>query len=404
MDEIELSLMNYVGYQPEVAIRPLLDQFESLHHCRVKVRTISWDTGRRELVEIALHGKGPHVSEIGTTWCPGFISMQALRPFAPDEIESFGGSTAFFPSSWQTARLSGVDQRMWAIPWLAAVHSTYYRRDLLEQAGIDEKQAFLSPSHLLQTLQRLQACGVPIPFAIATRNLLPPSLHNLASFVWAAGGDFVARDGTRTLFHLPETRTGVRTFLELGRYLSAEVLHLDQIQSEALFWQERAAVTFGWEQPLKVILEKFATPCVMANLGTALIPGVSFVGGSNLVIWRHVAFSHERLALELVRFLTSQQAQRTYNPRIGLLPVRPDVLQDVPFTTDPSYPVLLQGLKTGRSFPVIPQWGIVEDRLMTALSQLWETVLARPEQNLDAVIVEQLEPIGERLDLMLRPA
>jgi multiple sugar transport system substrate-binding protein len=106
----------------------------------------------------------------------------------------------------------------------------------------------------------------------------------------------------------------------------------------------------------------------------------------------------------LVRVLTSQQAQRAYNTKVGFLPVRPDVLQAPPFNTDPFYQVLVQGLETGRSFPAIPRWGIVEDRLMHALSNLWEIVLAHPEQNIDAIIVEELDPIVERLDLLLRPA
>jgi len=49
--------------------------------------------------------------------------------------------------------------RVRMIPWLAALQIMYYRRDLLKNAGVDEKTAFLSPAQLVQTLKRLRAGG-----------------------------------------------------------------------------------------------------------------------------------------------------------------------------------------------------------------------------------------------------
>lgn len=402
MEEIELSLMNYAGYHPEVEIRPLLDQFESEHRCRVRVKMIQWETGREELIQFALYGTGPAVSEIGTTWCPSFIAMQALRPFTPSELAALGGEAGFFPSSWQSCKLLD-DNRMWAIPWLASVRFLYYRKDMLQKAGVDEKTAFLSPAHLIETLKQLQSHGIQIPLTMTTPGLIHVSLHYMASFVWGMGGDFIARDGKSTLLKAPETRAGLRTFLELAQYLAPEARDLSEDQTQALFWQGQAAMMFGWQAPFMATLEKLAAPHVLANLGVAVSAGKPFVGGSNLVIWRHIAFSQEKLALDLVRFLTDNQVQRTYNPKIGLLPVRPVVVQAPPFSTDAFHEVLMQGLETGRSFPAITHWAIVEDRLMQLLGQLWKEVMANPNQDIDALIAAQVDPLARRLDLLLTP-
>ena len=292
---------------------------------------------------------------------------------------------------------------MWSIPWLAAMRAIFYRRDLLEQAGVDEKTAFLSHPQLIQTLERLRASSIPTPLVLNTRNIFSPSLHNLASWVWEAGGGFVSKDGTRTLLNLPETRAGIRAFLELGQYLSPEARGLDGPQSEALFWQGQAAVSLSWQVPLLTNLGRFAAPHVIANLGVAPTPGVTFIGGSNLVVWRHIAPSHESLAMDLVRFLTSQQVQSSYTSQVGFFPVRPEVLQAPPFGTDSFYQFLIQGLKTGRTFQAIAQWGLIEDRLLRALGQLWENVLAHPEGDIDAIIAEQLDPLAQRLDHLLQP-
>ena len=43
MEEIELSIMLH-GLDPAGDLRPLLDQFGAQHHCRVRVKVLSWDT------------------------------------------------------------------------------------------------------------------------------------------------------------------------------------------------------------------------------------------------------------------------------------------------------------------------------------------------------------------------
>jgi len=63
----------------------------------------------------------------------------------------------------------------------------------------------------------------------------------------------------------------------------------------------------------------------------------------------------------------------------------------------------VQSLNTGRSFPAIKQWAIVEDRLMQALGPLWEAVLAHPGGDIDAIIAEHLDTLARRLDLVLQP-
>jgi multiple sugar transport system substrate-binding protein len=280
----------------------------------------------------------------------------------------------------------------------------YYRRDLLEKAGVDEKTAFRSHSHLIKTLKKLQASGISTPLVLATKNIAPPGLHSLASWVWGAGGDFVSADGNSTLLNQPEMRTGLCNFLELSRFLSPQARGLVAAQSEALFWRGEAAISLSFQPPIMAVLKGLADPKVITNLGVTSVPGVTFIGGSNLVIWRHTPLAHETLAMDLVRFLTGQQAQINYNTKIGFFPTRPDVMQNPPFSTDPFHQVLMKGLNSGRSFPTITQWAIVEDRLLHVLGQLWEDVLSQPDREVDAIIADRLDQLARRLDMMLRPA
>ena len=121
----------------------------------------------------------------------------------------------------------GGDQRLgepalpWAVPWWADTRVIYYRRDLWAQAGVDMTQAaFDTPEHLTQTLGQLQAAGVPIPWVVPTHQSRM-TVHNVAGWVWGAGGDFVADDGRHVVFEQPEAQAGICAYLDLARFLAA---------------------------------------------------------------------------------------------------------------------------------------------------------------------------------------
>jgi multiple sugar transport system substrate-binding protein len=139
-----------------------------------------------------------------------------------------------------------------------------------------------------------------------------------------------------------------------------------------------------------------------SQVRTALPPGVPFVGGSNLVIWRHSR--QEKLAFELVKFLTSQASQVAYSTYARSLPVRLDALSNPPFSTDPLYKSIAEALKSGRSYQVNRLWGMVEERLIAELNQIWSELFADPGIDLDALLDQHLQPLAERLNDVLSSA
>ena len=396
MPEIELSLM---AHGPDTAsdLRPFLAQFEDEHHVQVKTHALPWETGWTELVKFALYGHGPDVSEVGSTWVGNLAATNALRPYSVREMAAVGGRYAFLHPSWQSGFLTGEPQ-MWAIPWLANVRFVYYRRDWLQQAGIDPRTAFQSPQQFEATLQQLQAAGIARPWVIPTRDTVN-TLHTAALWVWGAGGNFTDLEGKRTSFNEPPARAGLRAYFELARYLALAARNLNTDQADELFLQGQAAITISDPGLLHALQHGQATPETSANTCTALPPGVPFVGGSNLVVWRHTR--QEKIAADLVRFLTSLTVQIGFSPQVRGLPVRLEALERPPFSTDPLYTPIVDGLKTGRSYKVDRLWGLVEDKLVAELNQIWQEIFTQPNLNLDAALDEHLGPLSERLDATL---
>ena len=140
-------------------------------------------------------------------------------------------------------------------------------------------------------------------------------------------------------------------------------------------------------------------PEVSANWGTAALPAPCFVGGSNLVIWKHTR--HERAAVELVRFLLSEAVLVQANRAMATLPPLSAMLDSPEFTHDPMREVMAQAIKTGRSYPAFRLWGIVEDRLVNTLLSIGAEVLAHPDRDVVDVIEQQIKPLAQRLSLTL---
>ncbi|HEY4689495.1 MAG TPA: extracellular solute-binding protein [Anaerolineae bacterium] len=392
MVELELSVM-VDAPNPVESLQPLLDQFEAQHGIRVRVTVLPWKNAWSELVRVALYRHGPDVSQIGSTWVSNFVAMHALRPFTQQELAAMGGESAFLPAAWQSGSPSG-EADMWAVPWLTDTRILYYRRDLLARAGVDERTAFGSADALEQTLRRLQAGGVSGPWSASTQRATT-HIHSVASWMWGAGGDFVSADGKRILFNQKEALAGIRAYFALHRYLPPQARHLSDAQANDLFNQGQAAVMSSGPWEARLLEANTVAPSMATNVGTALVPGTPFVGGSNLVVWGHTR--QEQAAVELVRFLTSLEAQIAYTQHIYIPPARLNALTAPHFTDNPLYRVLADALRKGRAFPSIPSWGLLEEELNAAFFRIWSNVSADPDIDLDAVIGEHIEPLAYRL-------
>ncbi len=388
--EIEFSIMASTAE----GIQPLLAQFEAETEVRVNVRLLAWDTAWSTFVRSALYGDGPDLSEIGTTWVGDLVGMNALRPFTAGDLAFIGKRESFFAPAWKTATQSG-DSRVWAIPWLSGARLVYYRQGLFEQAGLDPLQSFASNAALETTLRRLHERGVAFPWTIPT-GLTHTTLLNIASWVWAAGGDFLSEDGRVTRFMEPAALEGMEAYFRLANYLREDVRSLNGLEPDAWFLgNSHTAMTMSgpWlfcSSPERMRSEQIAV---------ALPPGPSFVGGSNLIVWKHCR--NPEMAVKLIHFLTRIPALASYGQAVGLLPAKLAGLQTEPYASDPSWQTAVRGLVSGRSFPTIRLWGLVEDRLASVFRNVWSDLLSGPGVEPRAALARHLSPLAQRLDPLL---
>jgi multiple sugar transport system substrate-binding protein len=393
MKEIEFSVM-YHNDQSTAALQNLLNEFEGATRIHVNLRVLDWSDAWTELIKVALYKQGPDVSEIGSSWLGDFARMLALYNFSSVDVRSFGGSESFLPANWSSASQLEANES-WGIPWVADTRVIIYRRDILHQAGIDEQAAFQSHASLVETLEKLQLSGISQSWTVPTHRSRM-TLHNIASWVWGAGGSFLSPDGKRTNFASPASLQGLTEYFSLSRFMDTLNKDLNDTQSDALYATGKAAVTISgtW-----LLTDQTSDPHVLANTGFASPPGVPFVGGSHLVLWRHTP--HLSSALELIRYLSQPDIQTAYCKAIGLLPTRLDALASPAYHEHPSYHRLVDRLKSGRSFRTLPLWGMVEDKLTASLSQVWIDLMNDPSLDISQTVSLIIQPLSRRLNIAL---
>jgi multiple sugar transport system substrate-binding protein len=364
------------GPSPDQVVRREVERFHRLHpNITVKATKLDWPGALTRLTTAAASGSGPDVSQLGTTWVGSISSLGGLRPFSEAELSWIGGREAYLPASWTSTKLLGQNE-VTAVPWFVDIRAVFYRTDVVRELGIDPAKAFADWRSFAATLdriasnRRMAALGQP---GKADWNVV----HNVAPFVWAAGGDFLSEDGTRATIAAPTALDGVDYYQKLvAKYDSRAVLRGTYTEARQAFIDGRVAV-------LTDAPESVATFQAAAKLkgrwATAPMPAgphgrFTFLGGSNLSVWK--ASKHPEAALEWVRFLTGEESQRRYVSGIGLWPARLSATIKAPFGSDPAYRAFIAQVPNGRQYPAVAAWNGIEVALHKAFGTMWDRVLA----------------------------
>lgn len=76
-------------------LQQILREYEARQGLKIELMVQEWPTAWSELTTFATYRRGPDVSVVGTTWITTLEAMQALRPFAPAEIDRLDRAETF---------------------------------------------------------------------------------------------------------------------------------------------------------------------------------------------------------------------------------------------------------------------------------------------------------------------
>lgn len=354
-----------LGREGEVVKELVVDFEREYPDIKVRVQQLPWSAAHEKLLTAHVGDVTPDIAQLGNTWVPEFVALNALEPLTAYSASSTTlKPEAFFPGIWATNVLGDTT---FGIPWYVDTRLLFYRTDLLREAGITTVPTTWSGWRTaMEAVQRRQpTLKEPRMYGA----FLPINEWNVPVILGLQAGSSLLRDDdTRGAFSQPEFKRAFTFFTDLyrdglaPRFGSNDVANLYQEFERGLFvfyisgpWQ---IGEFTRRMPPEMA-DKWATAAMPGP--TEGVPGVSLAGGSSLVIFRES--KQKDAAWKLIEFLSRPEQQARFYALTGDLPSRPDAWQQAKLADAPRTRAFYQQLFHVMPTPKIPEWELIATRV-----------------------------------------
>ena len=146
-------------------------------------------------------------------------------------------------------------------------------------------------------------------------------------------------------------------------------------------------------------------PAARNNVGVAPMPagpsgkGFTFVGGSNLMMFKNT--KHPNEAWALMKYLSGDAVQKEYANLMGMFPARLAPQKQVG-QTDPDHEAFYSAIQQGRTYAPIPQWAQIENAYKNRLGAILDSAAGEGKAPYSARSLEaQLKVAAKEADALL---
>jgi multiple sugar transport system substrate-binding protein len=375
-----------MGREGEV-VTALLPEFERTHPgIRVAVQQLPWTAAHEKLLTAFAGDATPDIAQLGNTWIAEFVALGALQPLDASIRASSVDPHDFFAGIWDT---NVVATQTWGVPWYVDTRLLFYRRDVLEAAGIASVPG--SWSEWTRTLAAVKARAGPGRYAI----LLPMNEVEPLLALALQQDDPLLRDGERYgNFESAGFRRALDFYVDMFRRGYAPPVTAAQLSN---VWNEFGRGTFAFyiSGPWNIgEFERRLPPAVQSTWATAPLPGpdgpgASIAGGSSLVVFR--ASKVKDAAWQLVEYLARADVERRFRELTGDLPPRRSAWSDPGLSADVHARAFRDQLERVKPAPKVPEWERIADEMRLVAERA-----ARGEWTVDEA-VRELDARADRI-------
>ena len=355
-----------MGYEGEV-VAQLLPEFERRNPgIRVDLQQLPWTAAHEKLLTAFAGDALPDVVPLGNTWIAEFAALDALEPL-DDRIAASPGFARedYFPGAWDTGVVEGAT---YAVPWYVETRVPYYRRDLLQAAGVASPPADWTAWRAAMVAIKRQA-GADRYAVLLPLNEFEPLL-NLA----VQQPDPLLRDNGR---YGNFRSAGFRRTLAFYQSLFDADLapRMDNTRISNV-WDEfgRGFFAFYISGPWNIAEFRKRMPEHLKDAWMTMPlpgpegPGASIAGGTSFVVFRQS--QHKEAAWTLIEYLSAPAQQLRLHALTGDLPPRRSPWATPALANDPYARAFRDQLERAVPAPKVPEWERIAQEMRLVGEQL----------------------------------
>jgi multiple sugar transport system substrate-binding protein len=333
----------------------LIDRFNKQHkgEFQVTYREMPSDTGQYyDKLQTEMQAGGGQIDVIG-----GDVIWTAQLA-APGWIVDFAD---YFPKSDWNKFLNGpmdsltYDDTVWGMPWYTDAGMLYYRKDILDDAGVSPPKTWGELKEMAPQLA--EESGLKYGFVFQGSEY-EGGVCNGLEYIWTHGGDVVdPNDPNKVVADSPETIAGLETMQSMVKSGASPlaVSTYTEEETDPAFLGDQAVFARNWPymyalaaDPAISKIDPEQIAVAPLPLGDPNLPLVCCLGGWNLLI--NAASDVQEESWEFIKFLDSEKSMKYRAVEATLLPTRkslyddPEVVEGIPvielgkeaiFTTKP---------------------------------------------------------------------
>jgi len=380
------------------AVQALLPAFEQAHpDITVRVQQLPLSAAHQKLLTAYAGGSMPDLMQLGNTWLPEMVALNALEPLDARVARSAEIQPAdYFDSIWATNRIDG---RLYGVPWYVDTRLLFYRVDLLRQAGFDHP-----PRDWAEWRRMLAALSDPAAHRYGI--LLPTNEYEQLMSLALQQPDPLLRDGNR--YGNFESAGFKRA---LAFYVDTFRLHQAPAISNVVAgnpWEEfgRGVYAFYFSGPWNIGEFRSRLPASAQDTWDTVPlpgpdgPGVGAAGGASLVIFR--GSPHKNDAWALIQYLSEPTVQRRFYELVGDMPPRRSAWEGGALSRDPKAQAFRIQLEHVRPTPPVPEWERIANEMQLAAARViageWtiDQACAELDHRVDAILEKRRWVLDQR--------
>jgi multiple sugar transport system substrate-binding protein len=355
----------------------LITDFETEYpEVTVNLTPVPWDQAVTKLQTAVAGTETPDVTQMGTDMMAQFVSSGAM-----EAVPANFTADTYFESAWNTGVIDGT---AYGVPWYVETRVLYERSDLADEAGLSEPPA--SWDDLKAAAVALKDGGAEWGVSLGVKNA-----QEYLPYFWSNGGTILNDDGTFG-FDSPEAieaLTFYDSFFEEGLAQDNPAANFDLTPAFAA-GTHPMAVSGPWHMGLFDDAGAEGKWSVALHPGKDDAPGTSWIGGSNLTVFKDS--DNKAAAWAFVEYLTRPEVQVKWYDVAAALPSVQSAWDDPAMADDESLAVFGEQLASTQAPPAIATWSEISTKLNEELEKM--TVGDQSPEDTAAAMQEAATSIG----------